>query len=421
MKAKTLIYVNIRPYKVERLVPIYTAKRMGFKVVLLSDEDPGLDKRIIDDLLLVDTYNMEYVVNVSKEYAKTHRISGVLTWTDKDVELVAKIGEALSLPTISVDAAKNSRNKYLMRNTLMNRVADLCPDFRRVTTYDHFKKAVDKLGYPGIFKPVGASGSKNIFKIERDTNLHEMYETMVESTSPVDDKIYSYYPNEYIYEEYLNGPEVSVDGLVQNGTVYITGVADNLVTEDFSLDYLEIFPSEKSDETIGLIKDGVNRTITALEFNNCSFHLEGRLTSDGFKIIEVAGRPGGGFLATHVIGHAAGISYLEFIIKVATGENIEDSWVDFDTISTRSVCHYEVISKKEGVVDGLHGLDDVIEDENVIVIVPLRNIGDRIFLPPKDFETCYLATTILKGNNFKEVQKTIQRLENKLNYIINEE
>lgn len=60
----------------------------------------------------------------------------------------------------------------------------------------------------------------------------------------------------------------------------------------------------------------------------------------------------------------------------------------------------------------------MIEDDNVIVIVPLRNVGDQIMLPPKDFETCYLATTILRGNTFEDIKRTIDRVERKLDYQI---
>lgn len=417
---ETLIYVNIRPYKVERIRPVYAAKNLGYRIALIADEDPGLNEGLIDDLILVNTYDIEEAAKASLRYAEDHSISGVLTWTDKDVELVAKISETLNLPGISVEAAKRARNKYLMRDALSH-IEQITPKYKRVVTFNDLKEATEKIGFPGIFKPVGASGSKGIFKIEKDTNLFELYNVMIESTSPEIDKIYSYYPNEYIYEEYLDGPEVSVDGLVQNDNIYMTGVADNLVTEDYSLDYLEIFPSEKEEATVEFIKREAAKAVRALEFNHCAFHLEGRLTSTGFKIIEVAGRPGGGFLATHVFEHAADQSYLEFIIKVAVGESIKESWQDFDKSSTRSVCHYEVLAQEEGTVKDIRGLDDVLEDEEIIVTVPVRQINDEIILPPKNFETCYLATAIVKGDNFKAVQQTIDRLEKKLEYCISKE
>lgn len=414
---ETVLFVNIRPYKVERVRPIYAAKQLGYRVAVIADEDPGLDPGMIDDLIIADTYDMDTSLKKAVEYAGGHCVTGVMTWTDKDVELTAKIAEALNLPGISVDASKKARNKYLMREALKD-LPDISPKYKRVRTLDDLKQAVETVGRPGIFKPVGGAGSKGIFKVDMDTDIQHLYAEMVETASPEHDKIYTYYPDEYVYEEYLEGAEISVDGVIQNDTVYITGAADNLVTDDYSLDYLEVFPSEEDSSTIEHIKETVETTVKALGFNHCAFHLEGRLTPDGFKIIEVAGRPGGGFIATHVIEHAAGVSYLEFIIKVATGQNIKDSWPEFDKISTQSVCHYEVLAEKAGTVKDLRGLDDVIEDEDIIVLVPLGNINDEITLPPKDFETCYLATAVLKGENFEGIKRTIARLEKKLTYRI---
>ncbi|WP_100013016.1 ATP-grasp domain-containing protein [Lentibacillus sediminis] len=414
---KTLLYVNIRDYKVERVKPIYAAKKLGYRIALLADTDPGLDAGLIDDFILADTYDMEESVKASVKYSKSHTIAGVLTWSDKDVELVAKIGAELGLHTISVEAAKRARNKYVMRDTL-RQVPEICPKYKRVLSFGDLEQAVNEVGTPGIFKPVGAAGSKGIFKIEGNTDIREIYEVMIESTSPENDKIYTYYPNEYIYEEFLEGPEVSVDGVVQNNIVYITGVADNLVSDDYSLDYFEIFPSEKDDETVENIKECTEKAVKKLGFNDCSFHLEARLTPDGVKVIEVAGRPAGGFLASHVFEQASGHSYMEFIIKVAVGEDIKDSWQDFDKNSNHSVCHYEILADKEGVITDIRGFDGVMEDEDVILIVPLKYVNDEVVLPPKDFESCYLATAVVRGNGYKDVMNKIDKMESKLEYRI---
>ncbi|KFN92319.1 hypothetical protein TMUPMC115_0978 [Tetragenococcus muriaticus PMC-11-5] len=119
-----------------------------------------------------------------------------------------------------------------------------------------------------------------------------------------------------------------------------------------------------------------------------------------------------------MIENASGISYIEFIIKVAVGENIQDSWPEFDKISNQSVCHYEVLANEEGVITNIRGLDDVMEDEDVIFIIPVKQINEEVVLPPKDFESSYLATAIIRGKGYSEVKKKIDRLENKLDYTI---
>ena len=47
------------------------------------------------------------------------------------------------------------------------------------------------------------------------------------------------------------------------------------------------------------------------KIDHCAFHLEGRLTESGFKVIEIAARPAGGFITSHLIRLSSGHSFIE--------------------------------------------------------------------------------------------------------------
>lgn len=66
------------------------------------------------------------------------------------------------------------------------------------------------------------------------------------------------------------------------------------------------------------------------KIDHCAFHLEGRLTESGFKVIEIAARPAGGFITSHLIRLSSGHSFIEKIIDVAIGNNVKDSWPDYE-------------------------------------------------------------------------------------------
>lgn len=414
---KTLLYINIRSYKIERLKPIYAAKKLGYRVVLLADNNPQLDEDILDDVIVTNTYNIEEATKLVINYNEKNKIDGVYTWSDKDVELVAHIGEALGLKTISIETSRRARNKFLMREAI-DKVEGLCPKYKKVCTFDDLNNAFNEIGTPAIFKPVGASGSKSIFKINNSTDLKEIYNLMLKSTSPTLDKVYTYFPGEYIYEEYLDGDEVSVEGVVQNNKVFIAGITDKTVTKDFSLEYLEIFPSEKDKNIINEIKTNSKKAIEALQFNDCSFHLEGRYTKNGFKIIEVAARPGGGFIASHVIEYASGHSFLEQVIKVGLGIDISKDWPIFDQTTTKRIGHYDFLAKKEGVLLDIQGLDDAMELEGVLLLTPTKKPLEQVTLPPESFGACYLATTIVEGSSTKDILNTFNKMEDKIKFNI---
>ncbi|ELJ9197755.1 ATP-grasp domain-containing protein [Staphylococcus pseudintermedius] len=413
---KTLLFINLRSHKVERIAPVIEAKRQGYRVVLMTDHDPQLIDSGLDEVIEIDTYDETAVVEAVIAYHQQHHLSGILTWSDKDVELVAQLNDRLQLPGIPVSHVKNARNKYLMRMAF-DQVPDISPDYENVRSEVDLRHAVARIGTPGILKPVGASGSKGIFKIESEECIEYVYETLRHATSPERDKVYHYYPNDYIYEGYLVGEEVSVEGVVQNGEVRIAGITDKAVTPEYSLEYIAIFPSDKNAALQQEIKTKATQAIQSLGIDHCAFHLEGRVTKDGFKVIESAARPGGGFIASHLIPGASGHSYIEKILDVAVGNDVTENWTTFDQTS-KKMCFYSVMAEQAGIFKGVQGLDRLVEIPGVHYVVSLKNYGDSVILPPEHFSSCFVLNIVFEAESTEAVQQKIDWIHEVIEVIV---
>ncbi|HGH0795023.1 TPA: ATP-grasp domain-containing protein [Staphylococcus pseudintermedius] len=413
---KTLLFINLRSHKVERIAPVIEAKRQGYRVVLMTDHDPQLIDSGLDEVIEIDTYDETAVVEAVIAYHQQHHLSGILTWSDKDVELVAQLNDRLQLPGIPVSHVKNARNKYLMRMAF-DQVPDISPDYENVRSEVDLRHAVARIGTPGILKPVGASGSKGIFKIESEECIEYVYETLRHATSPERDKVYHYYPNDYIYEGYLVGEEVSVEGVVQNGEVRIAGITDKAVTPEYSLEYIAIFPSDKNAALQQEIKKKATQAIQSLGIDHCAFHLEGRVTKDGFKVIESAARPGGGFIASHLIPGASGHSYIEKILDVAVGNDVTENWPTFDQTS-KKMCFYSVMAEQAGIFKGVQGLDRLVEIPGVHYVVSLKNYGDSVILPPEHFSSCFVLNIVFEAESTEAVQQKIDWIHEVIEVIV---
>lgn len=413
---KTLLFINLRSHKVERIAPVIEAKRQGYRVVLMTDHDPQLIDSGLDEVIEIDTYDETAVVEAVIAYHQQHHLSGILTWSDKDVELVAQLNDRLQLPGIPVSHVKNARNKYLMRMAF-DQVPDISPDCENVRSEVDLRHAVARIGTPGILKPVGASGSKGIFKIESEECIEYVYETLRHATSPERDKVYHYYPNDYIYEGYLVGEEVSVEGVVQNGEVRIAGITDKAVTPEYSLEYIAIFPSDKNAALQQEIKTKATQAIQSLGIDHCAFHLEGRVTKDGFKVIESAARPGGGFIASHLIPGASGHSYIEKILDVAVGNDVTENWPTFDQTS-KKMCFYSVMAEQVGIFKGVQGLDRLVEIPGVHYVVSLKNYGDSVILPPEHFSSCFVLNIVFEAESTEAVQQKIDWIHEVIEVIV---
>ncbi|EJE1175886.1 ATP-grasp domain-containing protein [Staphylococcus pseudintermedius] len=413
---KTLLFINLRSHKVERIAPVIEAKRQGYRVVLMTDHDPQLIDSGLDEVIEIDTYDETAVVEAVIAYHQQHHLSGILTWSDKDVELVAQLNDRLQLPGIPVSHVKNARNKYLMRMAF-DQVPDISPDCENVRSEVDLRHAVARIGTPGILKPVGASGSKGIFKIESEECIEYVYETLRHATSPERDKVYHYYPNDYIYEGYLVGEEVSVEGVVQNGEVRIAGITDKAVTPEYSLEYIAIFPSDKNAALQQEIKTKATQAIQSLGIDHCAFHLEGRVTKDGFKVIESAARPGGGFIASHLIPGTSGHSYIEKILDVAVGNDVTENWPTFDQTS-KKMCFYSVMAEQAGIFKGVQGLDRLVEIPGVHYVVSLKNYGDSVILPPEHFSSCFVLNIVFEAESTEAVQQKIDWIHEVIEVIV---
>lgn len=413
---ETLLFINLRSHKVERVAPILEAKRQGYRVVLMTDRDPQLLDSGLDEVVEIDTYDETAVVEAVLAYHQKQPLSGILTWSDKDVELVAQLNDRLQLPGIPMSHVKNARNKYLMR-VAFDQVPDISPSFENVRTEEDLRRAVARIGTPGILKPVGASGSKGIFKIESEACIDYVYEALRHATSPERDKVYRYYPNDYIYEGYLVGEEVSVEGVVQNGEVCIAGITDKAVTPEYSLEYIAIFPSDKHVALQQEIKTKATQAIQSLGIDHCAFHLEGRVTKDGFKVIESAARPGGGFITSHLIPGASGHSFIEKVLDVSVGKDVTSNWPAFDQ-TTKKMCFYSVMAERAGTFKGIKGIDRLVEMPGVHYVVPLKNYGDAVMMPPEHFSSCFLLNIVFEAETAEAVQRKIDWIHEVIEVII---
>nr|WP_201748825.1 ATP-grasp domain-containing protein [Staphylococcus delphini] len=406
----------MRSHKVERVAPVIEAKRQGYRVVLMTDHDPQLIDSGLDEVIEIDTYDETAVVEAALAYHQQHPLSGILTWSDKDVELVAQLNDRLQLPGIPMSHVKNARNKYLMR-VAFDQVPNISPDFENVRSEADLRHAVARIGTPGILKPVGASGSKGIFKIESEECIDYVYETLRHATSPERDKVYRYYPNDYIYEGYLVGEEVSVEGVVQNGEVRIAGITDKAVTPEYSLEYMAIFPSDKHAALQQEIKTKATQAIQSLGINHCAFHLEGRVTKDGFKVIEAAARPGGGFITSHLIPGASGRSFIEKILDVAVGKDVTENWLAFDQTS-KKMCFYSIMAEQAGTFKGIKGVERLAEIPGIHHVVPLKNYGDSVVLPPEHFSSCFVLNIVFEAESTEAVQQKIDWIHEVIEVVV---
>lgn len=386
-----VIFVNTRRTALEVQICFYAAARLGLDVVLLADAPIALAPGLVDEVVIVDTYDRVATVAAARAVALRRSVTGVVTWGDRDVENVASIAEDLGLPGHPPAAAAAARNKHIARVLLEKAAPYLVPRFHHIRDAADLGPAMDQVGFPAILKPAGASGSKGIFRVEDASQLSVAFDRLMEFTRPEQDPIFRYYPQELILEERLGGSEHSVQGIVVDGRVICWGVTDKWVTTPFCLQYLQVYPSALPVATLDRVLTAANDAITALGLDRGAIAMDLRCLPDGsVKVIEVNARCGGNFIASHLIPLSQGYDILGAALQVATGADPEPMPAATGVVAGS----IQVITKQEGWFTGFDSLGTALAVPGVDHFTYEIPPGTEVRQPPDDFVTPILATFI---------------------------
>ena len=289
-------------------VPAFTtAKRLGLRVVGVDRDPTAPGLAFAHSVHVVDTNDIPGVVDV----ARKERVDGVVTLcTDYPVRAVAAASQALGLSAISPEAAASATHKGLMRQAFEFAGAPI-PRYRRVRSLPAARNAERELGLPVIVKPPASSGSRGVFKVTASDQMDDAFRH-ARSIAGED---------EVLVEEFIDGPEVSVETLSFRGDHRIVTITDKRTSGDpHWVETGHVEPSRLPSSAQEAIRQATLAGLRALNVDNAAGHVEIKVGTDGPKIMEIGARLGGDFITTELVPRSTGVDMVEAIIRIALGE-----------------------------------------------------------------------------------------------------
>ena len=289
---------------------ILKAKNMGYEVVAVDMDPNAVGFQDADIKLVISTIDIPAVLEAAKEY----RIDGIMTLaSDMPMRTVACVGRALGLPAISEEAAFRATDKHAMRMALKEHGVPV-PAFFGVKDESAYCVAIAQI--PGdcfIVKPADSSGSRGVHLVSKDEDaLPAFYNSQKFSRSGV-----------VMVEEYMTGPEVSVESLTIDGETQVIAITDKLIVGNGN--FTEIghtqpcaLPARIQEE----IRDVVCRTVKAIGIDHSPSHAELKVTPTGVKVVEIGARLGGDNITTSLVPLSTGVDMLAACIHVAMGSSV---------------------------------------------------------------------------------------------------
>lgn len=338
---------------------IETAKRMGLEVAVADYNPAAVGVALADRYYNASTIDEEAVYEAARDFGA----DGIVTLaTDMPMRSLAFACEKLGLPGLDYASSIKATDKgEMIRAFEAAGVAH--PRYRLVRCADDLEEVKSRFEYPFILKPTDNSGSRGVVLVKGPEELEAAY-----SYSTVNGR-----SGALIAEEYMRGPEVSVEILVTDGKPHIVQVTDKLTTgAPHFVEMGHSQPSELNEDDLVSVKDLASRAALAVGVENGPAHAEIIVTKDGPKMVEIGARLGGDCITTHLVPLSTGIDMVEETIRIALGEQV----VVPEPENHGSAIRY--INAPMGIVKAIEGVDEAAAVRDIRAVNVLCTIGDHL-------------------------------------------
>lgn len=240
---------------------------------------------------------------------------GVVTSCDYYLPTAARIAARLGLPGPSPEAMENACRKDATRSVLAAAGVP-GPRFAVCTDAADAVLAAADLGYPLVVKPVDLCAGMFVRRVDDEVQLAEACRAL--AAFPYNARGQRRTPH-ILLEEFLRGPEVSVETVTSRGVAHVVGVTDKSIGgAPAFVETGHMFPAALDPEALAAVTATALDAGAALGLDDVVAHTEIKLTGDGPRVVEVNPRPAGNRI-TELIRHVTGIDLAAVCVDVALG------------------------------------------------------------------------------------------------------
>lgn len=380
---------------------IQAAKSLDLHVIATDANPNAIGFSYADNSIIASTLDVQESLDKLIEYTVSTpcNIAGVATAGTDASQTVAKIAEHFSLPGHHMQAAINASNKAKMRIALQKENVPI-PKYKIITNIDEAIEFFNMIQAPCVLKPTTNMGARGISLVNSLEELEQAFLLAQENNHTT---------IELLIEEYIDAHELSIDALVHNGMITITGIADRII--EYSPYFVEtghILPSSLSDEWIKRAVLTFRDAIKALGLTQGAAKADLKISKTNTWIIEVAARLSGGFMSSHTFPFATGIPLHEYMVRIALGEQLPELIPTKNLISVeRSIVLPPGIIKKISIPEN-------ISQQQYIKYFSFRAKEGDIISPPKnnlDKQGNIIATAPTRELALRAINKALDTLK----------
>lgn len=342
-----------------QLPAIKKAKELGLYVGVVDYNPNAIGVPYADEFFNVSTIDEEGVYQAAKAFGA----DGIMTLaTDMPMRSVAYACSKLGLTGISYDTAVKATDKGEMIRAFEAGGVEH-PWYYILSSTDDVAQLSDRITYPCITKPTDNSGSRGVMLVQNREELEEALAYSKENGRT----------GSVIVEEYMTGPEVSVEVMVLDGVPHILQVTDKLTTgAPHFVEMGHSQPSRLPEQDLEKIRNLASRAVKSVGITNGPAHVEIILTKDGPKMVELGARMGGDCITTHLVPLSTGVDMIRATIEISLGKkpDITSPWSKGSAIRFFNI--------PAGIISGITGQAEAELLPHIKEISISKAVGDAV-------------------------------------------
>jgi biotin carboxylase len=430
MSLSPMIVVGTTPDYVERI----SRKRPAGSVLFILDQRhlnshflSGLDRSI---LIFADLEQYDETLDSLKNRLSAGHMSDprFACFDCEYLILASRLANYFKSPFPPTEAIIITRSKFLSREVwrkagIDNPRAVLASGIDETIRYFHaFETDI-------VLKPISGSGSELVFRCVDEKGVREAVSIMEEQLEkrrsnplfrPIKDPFTSITMDpceRWVVEEYVSGPEFSCDFILHGDNVYIVREAGKIRADD------QTFGSVMAYTMPAVYPEGFRRedlyrvfsiAAKSLGFIWGHFMVDFIIRKENAIILEMTPRPSGDSIPD--------------LLEAATGRDILAEYMDFMSgrfnaslipqMPTRPYASINFFIPASGTITRLD-VSEVMNQSGTVALFLKKKVGDRVALPPDDYDNRLLGHCIMHWDYGWEQVAACRRIQGLLKVSVN--
>ena len=347
---------------------IRIAREQGWFVMAADGNREAPGTALCDRFFHIDLKDQDALLSAAVAYRDKGLLDGVFTAGTDFSAVVAWLAERLSLPGIPCEAALNATDKGRMRERF--REAGVASP--RFVVVRGIKPGDVPFPPPWVVKPVDNMGARGVLRVDSEQALDDALAGALKNSRC----------GSAIIEEYMNGPELSLDGLIHRDRLIRCGCADRHITMDpYFVEIGHTMPSSLPDDEVDAAWAILEKGARALGIVMGAVKGDIKITESGPMVGEIAARLSGGFMSGWTYPYASGREVTLGALRIALG--MDPGLVEPEKALFSAERAFISIP---GEVSGISGVREAEERVGVKNVFVLKQPGTRAVFPRNNVE-----------------------------------